>query len=113
MVKIALEVFMWLHIERPAATNATLSPAQITQKLTRLSSWHMPIYEQSQNHLLQIQHQCYSFPLYASLILPEPVYKPTVKYHWRKKKLQLEQKAVKSETSSPPTPDNTWTSSGS
>ena len=27
----------------------------------------------SQNNLLQIQHQCYSFPLYASLILPEPI----------------------------------------
>ena len=31
------------------------------------------IYGQSQNHLLQIQHQRYSFPLYVSLILPEPV----------------------------------------
>ena len=44
---------MWFHIERPAATNATLSPAQIAQKLAWLSSWHMPIYGQSQNHLLQ------------------------------------------------------------
>ena len=67
MMTVAPEVFMWLHIERPAATNATLSPAQIVQKLTWLSSWHMPIYGQS--HLLQIQHQCYSFPLDASLII--------------------------------------------
>ena len=65
---------MWLHIELPAATNATLSPAQIAQKLTWPSSWHMPIYGQSQNNLLQIQHQCYCFSLYVSLILPEPVY---------------------------------------
>ena len=56
---------MWLHIEWPADTNATLSPAQIAQKLTWLSLWHMPIYGQSQNKLLQSQHQCYSFPLYV------------------------------------------------
>ena len=74
MMKKAAEVFMWLHIERPAATNATLSPAQIAQKLTWLSLQHMPIYGQSRNNLLQIQHQCYSFALHASLILPEPVY---------------------------------------
>ena len=59
MMKILTEVFMWLHIEQPAATNATLPPAQIARK---------------QNNLLQIQHQCYSFPLYVSLILTEPVY---------------------------------------
>ena len=41
MIKIAPEIFMWLHIERPAVTNATLSPAQIVQKLTWLSLWHM------------------------------------------------------------------------
>ena len=29
---------------------------------------------QSPNNLLQIQHQCNSFPLCALLILPEPVY---------------------------------------
>ena len=57
-----------MHIERPAAINATLSPVQIAQKLTWLSLWHMPIYGQSQNNLLQIQQQCYSFP-YVSLIL--------------------------------------------
>ena len=74
MMTVAPEVFMWLHIEQPAATNATLSPAQIAQQLTWLSLWHM----KNQNNLLQIQHQCYSFPLYASLILPEPVYQPTV-----------------------------------
>ena len=65
MMKIAPGVFMWLHIEQPAATNATLSLAQIVQKLTWLSSWHMPIYGQSQKNLLQIQHQCYSFPLHV------------------------------------------------
>ena len=78
MMKIAPEVFMWLHTEQPAATNATLSPAQTAQKLTQLSLWHMPLYGQSQNNLLKIQHQCYSFPRYASLILSEPVYWPTV-----------------------------------
>ena len=31
MMKIASEMFMWLYIERPAATNATLSPAQIAE----------------------------------------------------------------------------------
>ena len=75
-MKIAPEVFMWLHIERQAATNET--PAQIVQKLTWLSLWHMPIYGQRPNNLLQIQHQCYSFPLCASQILPEPVYQPAV-----------------------------------
>ena len=60
---------MWLHIEWPAATNATLPPTQTAQKLTLLSLWHI-----SQNNVLQIPHQCYSFPLCASLILPEPVY---------------------------------------
>ena len=34
MMKIAPEVFVRLHIERPAATNATLSVVQIAQKLT-------------------------------------------------------------------------------
>ena len=29
MMKIAPKVFMWLHIEWPAATNAALSPAKI------------------------------------------------------------------------------------
>ena len=48
MMKIAPEVFMWLHMERPAVTNATLSPVQIVQKLTWLS--HMSIYGQSQNN---------------------------------------------------------------
>ena len=33
---------MWLHIERLAATNATLSPMQIAQKLTWLSSGIWP-----------------------------------------------------------------------
>ena len=73
MMKTAPEVLMSLRMERPAATNATLSPAQIAQKLAWLSSWQMPIYGQSQNNLLQIQHQYYSFRLYASLILPELV----------------------------------------
>ena len=41
---------MWWCMECPAATNATLPPAQIAQKLTWLSSWHMPIYGQSQNN---------------------------------------------------------------
>ena len=31
MMKIAPKVFMWLHIERPATTNATLLPAQIAE----------------------------------------------------------------------------------
>ena len=39
MMKIAPEVFMWLHIEQPAATNATLPPPQIAQKLTFLMAY--------------------------------------------------------------------------
>ena len=74
MMEIAPEIVMGLHIEWLAATNEKLSPAQIAQKLTWLSLWHMPIYGQSQINLLQIQHQCYFFPLYVSLILPEPVH---------------------------------------
>ena len=38
MMNIAPELFIGLYIEWPAATNATLSPAQIAQKLTWLSS---------------------------------------------------------------------------
>ena len=33
LMEIAQEVFMWLLIEQPAATNATLSLTQIAQKL--------------------------------------------------------------------------------
>ena len=53
-------------MEHLAATNATLSP-----EADLLSLWHMPIYGQSQNNVLHIQHQCSSFPS-ISLILPEP-----------------------------------------
>ena len=70
MKKRAPEVFMWLHIKRPAAKNATLSPAQIVE--ADLASCGICPY--CWNNLLQIQHQCYSFPLYVSLILPEPIY---------------------------------------
>ena len=37
------------------------------------------VYGQSPNNLLQIRHQCCSFPLYASLMSPD--YWPTVYYH--------------------------------
>ena len=66
MMKTAPEIFTWLHMERPAATNATLSP-----EADPLPLWQTPIYGQSQNHELLIQHQC-SFPFYVSLMLPEP-----------------------------------------
>ena len=61
MMKTAPEVFMWLHMEHPAATNATMSP-------------YLAIcpYMDSQNNVLHIRHQCSSLPLYVSLILPEP-----------------------------------------
>ena len=32
------------------------------------------VYAHGQSNSFQMQHQCYSLPLYASLILPEPVY---------------------------------------
>ena len=114
MMKLAPEVFMWLHIERPAATNATLSPAQIAQKLTWLSSWHMPIY--------RVRIICCKFN--TSVILFPPVchwyyQSPSISLlfstiaafilvsYYGYTEVQPEQEDVESETSSPPVPDNT------